>query len=710
MQPTEADIDEDDDEETLQLKLQELQARLKLKKLQNARAKEPGSSLRSQTAGRPQPVTTERKSFARSTAPSGEENRRPRSENIIQIPASPVKKTRPPDEHTSPRRVQLGIDKGLKAKDVSLKRAPSLRKVKGVEGSQHEGYLRRTRTPNPTDNPAPSRPLSFSERLASVKTDEASNAERQKRIQQSRTKAFGLGKEEMEQYRNSAVDIPEEALKPPVFSRDEVLSKDWRGSGGLRRSNTAPSIRSPRKEGKSDSGEAESSSQTDGEGSFEPYSTIHLTRRNLPHTVLARQVSGKRIMNIKDVMREVRAPDFSLPDVEQDVVIFGIVAKKSDPRSHKPGTANGKKNEDRGKYMVMSLCDLDYEVDLFLFNSGFDRFWKLTEGTVVAILNPNVMPPPPGRQDTGRFSLVINSDEDTIIEIGISRDLGYCQSVKKDGDSCGTWVNKKRTGYCEYHTNEAVRKTKASRVELNDAGFGYGPKSKGDKSRSKKGFDSDFKKKGPKNYDWETKTRWFASRSMSAADLIDGKDQTTEDRKERQAHLQRSLEAKEKEREMMRKLGQFGDAAGREYMKYSGSKAGNTSRSSIASSKAGTSADGDAQKKSTLASLNLQGKERSIHLSPIKRKRPISSQNGLTTGKSSALGWGGGLRDKLARMKDGEKLRKEMPESQPPVQKKTRFVTEKGIREAGRESLGVDLTDRQLSFDDDDDDELVIVK
>jgi minichromosome maintenance protein 10 len=51
-----------------------------------------------------------------------------------------------------------------------------------------------------------------------------------------------------------------------------------------------------------------------------------------------------------------------------------------------------------------------------------------------------------------------------------------------------------------------------------------------------------------------------------------------------------------------------------------------------------------------------------------------------------------------------------------PVRKKTRFVTEKGIREAGRESLGELLSvgvggkgRRQVVLDDDDDD-LIIVK
>lgn len=710
------DIDEDDDEETLQLKLQELQARLKLKKLQSAKAKDLGSSVGSQATGRSQSVT-EQKSGARSTTGLTDENKRPRSENTIQVPASPIKKAQKPEEQTSPRRVRLGIDKGLKAKDISLKRAPSFKKGKDSDGSQHEGYLRRTKTPNPTtDSSAPSRPLSFSERLASVRTDEASKSERQKKIQQSRSKAFGLGKEEMEKYSKTAVDIPEEALKPPVFSRDQVLSKEWRGTSGLRRSNTTPIIRSSQKEGQPDPVDGDgSSSQTEGDGSFEPYSTIHLSRRNLPHTVLARQVSGKKIMNIKDVLREVKAPDFHLPDVEQDVVIFGIIARKSDPRSHKDGqTKKGKKNEDRGKYMVMSICDLDYEIDLFLFDSGFDRFWKLTEGTVVAVLNPGIMPPQASQRDTGRFSLVINSDEDTIIEIGRSRDLGYCKAVKKDGDSCGSWVNKKRTHYCEYHTNEAVQKTKSSRIELNTGGgFGYGPKSKTERSfpRREVGKFTEFvNKKPPNNYDWETKTRWFATRSMSAADLIDGKDHSTGDKKEREAHMQRRLEEKEKERDIMKKLGQFGNAAGREYMKCSGSKGAYNLSSSISSSKAGASTDRDAQQTSALESLNLQGRERNIHLSPIKRKRPNSSQNGSTTGKSSALGWGGGLRDKLARMKEGEKLRNETQEAQPPVRKKTRFVTEKGIREAGRESLGMDLSERQVSFDDDDDDELIIVK
>jgi minichromosome maintenance protein 10 len=106
---------------------------------------------------------------------------------------------------------------------------------------------------------------------------------------------------------------------------------------------------------------------------------------------------------------------------------------------------------------------------------------------------------------------------------------------------------------------------------------------------------------------------------------------------------------------------------------------------------------------------------------------------GAGANKRVPLGWGSTLKDKLGRMKDGERLDGRKIGNPPvlsssdggggaarrgdksPVRKKTRFVTEKGIREAGRESLGEPLsaavkTRRQVVLDDDDDDDLIIVK
>lgn len=696
----ESDDDEDEDEETLQLKLQELQAKLKLKKLQTAKAKgkeldlsgakrrtEALYSMTSSVTGRTSGQSTLRV-----------ENVQPVPQAYPEIPASPVRRPQISQQQKSPRRVQLGIDKGLRATDVSLKRAPSLHMRKDGHGQQQARNGSAWGTDADEAGLAEvSRPMSFSERLASARSQETMNADKRQRIRKARTKTFGIGREEMESYKKDSTEIPEELHRPASFTREEVLSNSHSESDSLNRSNTVTSLQSKQCA-------MEDASRNDS-ASFEAYSGLHLSRRFLPHTVLARHLSGKKIMNIKDLLRQVKGPDFQLPDFEQDIIAMGIVAKKSEPRDHKPSAAKGgQQAEDRGKFMIMTLADLDYDMNLFLFNSGFQRFWKLTEGTVVAILNPSIMPPPPGRHDTGRFSLTINSDEDTIIEIGTARDLGYCQSIKRYGEPCGAWINKKRTKFCEYHSNEAVKKMKASRVEMNTNGFG------GKRLRSKELFQAGPESKTGANYDWESKTSYFVSRSMSTADLIDGKDKIA-DRKEKEEGLRRRFTAQEKEREFMQKLGRVGSGAGQEYMQRSGTKQQDNQIP-------GSSQQGDDAMEShraTLKSFDLQRRERTIQLGPLKRKRADSSQEGLLKGTkaavSTSLGWGSGLKDKLSRMKDGEKLRPAPDTGQVPVQKKTRFVTAKGIREAGRESLGVDLSERQVTLDDDDDDdELIIIK
>ncbi|KAI8687326.1 hypothetical protein LRP88_13297 [Fusarium phalaenopsidis] len=669
----EIENDEEEDEETLELKLQEIQARLKLKKLQSAKSKKAEVELHTTTSE----LAISQVRPRRAATPEA---------NPIQVPASPVRRFQPPQ--TSPSRVLLGIDKGLKAKDISLKRASSYRDSQtSIDIGHTGGYLRRSRTTTNVTNATESRPLSFNERLASVRTEEAARTQRQEKIQKLRSNAFGIGQDEMERYKKNAVDIPDEPLQAPAFSREEIMST---------KPQTRPTQESKTRKKKTPPGEV----PEDQAAGFEPYSSFHLSKRILPHGVLARHVSGKKVYTLKDLLRIVKAPDFALPDVEQDIVVFGILAKKSEPRAHKPTQGRNGKTEDRGKYMVMTLVDLEWELDLFLFNSGFTRYWKLTEGTVIAILNPNLMPPPPGRQDTGRFSLVINSDDDSIIEIGTSRDLGGCQSVKKDGELCGSWINKKRTHHCEFHSNEAIRKQRGTRLEVNGSSFG----SRKNNSRETFNWGQEKKQESSKKYDWETKTHWFASRTMSASDLIDGKDRTPNDRKERAEFLKRDLEAKERERDMMKKLGQIGNAAGREYMRLGSRAATGTSQSSQASSQVSDSEIYRPDAKS----LGLLGRDSAIHLSPVKRKRPDSSQAGSQAGslgssRQSALGWGGNLKDKLSKMKEGEKLRNDQP-----VRKKTRFVTDKGIREAGRESLGNELVERQVRLEDDDD-ELVIV-
>jgi minichromosome maintenance protein 10 len=869
------DVDEEDDEETLQLKLQQIQAQLRLKKLRKDKARSQNDPHSSFSQHSDQDNTKGSRPGSASTARAGlriKEIRRtdaaarpPSQDSGVEVPASPVRKVQQQPEQTSPSRILLGIDKGLRGKDISLKRAPSLRKSQDdLGGSQSgAGYLQRSRTPGLTEGKP--RPLSFNERLSAARTEEKTREETRSKASRSRSSAFNVTQQEMEDYKKAAVDVPPNEPSPHdrifVFARDDTAGtapSERPRNGHLHRSNTAPDIRATSRLGHGAANSGSFSSQVAGSfssiasdtpkspsASFDVYSGFHLSKRILPHPVVARAVSGKTAYSIKDLLRQVKAPDWSLPDDVVDSVVFAIVASKSDPRHHKPqyDAETGKmKQSDRGKYMVLTLVDLQYEVELFLFNTGFERFWKLSTGTVVAILNPDLMPPPPGRADTGRFSLTINSDADTILEIGAARDLGYCKSVKADGKLCNSWVNARRTEHCEFHTNTALSRTRSARQEINGtAGLGNG--SKGHRSQDWSWKESAEAKRRSKveeehgRLDWETRSRYFmsgGSRGQSASSLIDR--DGIADTRARAEGLKRKLAAQEKERDIAKQLGEMGSGSmGGEYMRISGAQpttAGETSRtgSRAASRLNGTRGprtvpssstfkpevrlpagislphtdDQDQPRKTDARSLGLLAPRGTtgapkISLSPIKRKRqdstlssnssfdskpPAVASPHVTTASSrlsaatgrppGGFGWGTSLRDKLSRMRAGERLSLHTSNNsvsttasssgassssggagatatttttvtggsafrdkdRSPVRKKTRFVTEKGIREAGRESLpGSVVADHhsgqasrawngQLASrrrqqqevvlegddDDDDDDELLVVR
>lgn len=819
------DLDDDDDEETLQLKLQEIQAQLRLKKLrkEKLRVAQDSQTSSSQTSdadnsrlSRPDSASmappAQRIKEIRRTDPAV----RPRPQPPVEVPASPVRKAQPPPTQTSPSRILLGIDKGLKGKDISLKRAPSLRRSsEDPGGSQNGGYLRSSRVSGSFDEQ--SRPLSFSERLKAAREEENIRQELKEQAAKSRSTAFNVGRQEMENYKTNATDISDEpSTKDRVFTKEEILgtaASSKSRTGFLQRSNTtsntrplsftgserpgpgSPDLCRPQTSFSSTTSEPAKSSSS---ASFEPYSCFHLNKRILPHQVVARAISGKTTYAVKDLLRQVKSPDWSLPDDVIDSVVFAVIASKSDPRHHKPqyDAQTGKmKPSDRGKYMIVTLVDLEYEIDLFLFNTGFDRFWKLSTGTVVAILNPDIMPPPPGKQDTGRFSLAINSDADTILEIGVARDLGYCKSVKADGKLCNSWVNARRTEHCEFHTNTALARTRSARNEINGSG-GFG-KEGGDYKRTKESWwsrkkDDDAARREKVaethgKFDWESRSRYFIAggRGSSTAALMDQEAAgNLADTRERAESLKRRLAAKEKERDIAKRLGDMGGSSlGGEYMRMTATAESSSTRTNSRISRfgrptasmapptasrfnpelrppaiplPGTQLNDDRSSWNTDAhSLGLiapRGSERKIHLSPIKRKRQDSTQSNsssfdsttnppsrqtTTTGRVGGFGWGSSLREKLSRMRDGERLRPNFhvktdststitsafrDKDRSPVRKKTRFVTAKGIREAGRESLpGGDKVARpgassrrsqEIVFDDDDEDmdELVVVR
>jgi minichromosome maintenance protein 10 len=345
----------------------------------------------------------------------------------------------------------------------------------------------------------------------------------------------------------------------------------------------------------------------------------------------------------------------------------------------------------------MTLTDLKWELDLFLFNSAFDKFWRFTPGTIIAILNPGFMAPPRGKEATGKFSLTLNSDADTILEIGSARDLGFCKSVKKDGKTCDTWVDNRHTEFCNFHVNLTLEKTHAKRMEVNSMTFGKGRGNAAERKYNKRDVTGlidrrrEEKEKEKTMYDRASHSQIYIGKrtTTNMLDDVDFDPDAFHRGSTKEERVNRRIQAQEKERELQRKLGMLGQGLGKDYMQKK-----NSSRAGTVES--GTKSEVPPPDAAALGLLN--GKGADMQLSPIKRKRTN------TLSSTAAIGWGGNLTKELGRMKNGENFQ--------PVKKKTRFVTEKGIREAGRESFGGEAVKAAFNDldEDDDDDDLDIVR
>lgn len=755
------DEDEDEDEETLRLKLAAIEAKLKLKQLQKSRAR--SNTLESNnTQSRPTSAVSfsSRSQEQASRLRSPIQTTRRHEPDDVQVPLSPVRRAAPPVEPASPRRYLLGIDKGLKGSDVSLKRPPNSRlgtRPTSMHGPleaamSHSGDIFASRAQMLAAEESGKRGKTFSERIAESRTAEKSRRERELRLQINRSSAFQFDKTEMETFRTAAAEARTNA--PPrsptrsrlieTFSRDDVVRSFQNLKPSIKRSQTAPSVRkdagsegprpfSHRRPNQSETGPASSQSRGDpvsdidneirdevttktpDSSKFEPYSSLHLSNRILPHSFLTRTLSDKKILRIPDLLRTVRGPDFELPEeIDGDYVVFGIVASKSEPKQIKDAKNVSAKEVDpfddglnnSNRYMAITLTDLKWTIDLFLFDTAFPRYYRLSEGILIAILNPTIMPPPKNKIDTNRFSLSISSSDDKILEVGYAQDIGFCKAVRKDGKTCQSWVDGRKTEFCDFHLDIQVRRAQSQRMGVISGtgmfgpGGRSGPRTGAFVGGKRPGTPNSLKSNGPQ-YDLGSQSLYYiapapksqgggAQRSLqrapgqSAASLIDADDEDpfiaagmigrgAESKEER---FRRRLVQQQRERDITQKLvtSRAGNV-GAEYLRARANKPATSSQPESAASSSQEKSSFEASTPVSATSLGLTGFRRAdtVKLSPLKRAYDGDKQHNGSV-------------------------------------KKTRFITSNGIKEAGRDSLGGSSNAMKNLNDDDDDDELDIIR
>ncbi|CAK9797146.1 Protein MCM10 homolog [Anthophora quadrimaculata] len=139
---------------------------------------------------------------------------------------------------------------------------------------------------------------------------------------------------------------------------------------------------------------------------------------------------------------------------EKDWVIAGVLINKSLPKTSQKGSS----------YSIWKISDLSENMNtvcLFMFSNAYKTLWKTTIGTVIGILNPNVLE---SKDSTDLATLSIDNPQKVMI-LGKSKDMGKCRSIKKNGEPCNSIVNISRCEFCLFHIKQEYKKC-SSRAEL----------------------------------------------------------------------------------------------------------------------------------------------------------------------------------------------------------------------------------------------------
>ncbi|KAL2315556.1 DNA replication licensing factor mcm10 [Schizosaccharomyces pombe] len=262
---------------------------------------------------------------------------------------------------------------------------------------------------------------------------------------------------------------------------------------------------------------------------IDPYSRQAIVIRYISDEVAKENIGGNQVYLIHQLLKLVRAPKFEAPEVD-NYVVMGIVASNSGTRE----TVNG------NKYCMLTLTDLKWQLECFLFGKAFERYWKIQSGTVIALLNPEVLKPK--NPDIGRFSLKLDSEYDVLLEIGRSKHLGYCSSRRKSGELCKHWLDKRAGDVCEYHVDLAVQRSMSTRTEFaSSTATMHEPRARREKRFRGQGFQGYFA--GEK----------YSAIPNAVAGLYDAEDAVQTERERKERYKKQRAQA-EREREILVRL------------------------------------------------------------------------------------------------------------------------------------------------------------
>lgn len=158
-----------------------------------------------------------------------------------------------------------------------------------------------------------------------------------------------------------------------------------------------------------------------------------------------RALSNIKVVNVNKALAKIHKPYYQEPNYDNWAFI-GYITHKTDPLMTK-------KNE---KFMKLSVGNFKNTISVNLFKKSFNRYWKLSIGELIIILNPGIY-----KKDNG-FEFYLNDDLNNIMALGMISNISQCE----DPD-CKTYISNKFQ-YCERHEIKQEKKfLKNKRMELN---------------------------------------------------------------------------------------------------------------------------------------------------------------------------------------------------------------------------------------------------
>lgn len=196
-----------------------------------------------------------------------------------------------------------------------------------------------------------------------------------------------------------------------------------------------------------------SSPENDRNCTIDQYSGIRIVNPLVLGDMMRERMEGRKMVRMTTICLHLRGGD-----IEGDWVTIGVVVSKSDPRTSQKGS----------QYSIWKLSDLSdctKTVALFLFSGAYKALWKTSVGTVIGLLNPQIMKDRQSDKTTDLLTLSI-FDHQKVMVMGSSKDLGWCKGRTKQNSQCKYFVNKSSCEFCIYHIQREYQKTSAKRADI----------------------------------------------------------------------------------------------------------------------------------------------------------------------------------------------------------------------------------------------------